>query len=98
MRRQALGLVAGWFAVLIAVGVRGDEPPKTPAPPEKPQVFTGKVVPLADAKGKSARGLALAADDGTSYPLVEDSTSKMLFLDTRLQGRPVRLTALRKLG
>src|SRR5262249_44955082 len=68
-----------------------------PAPAETPQVFTGKVVPVASPKGKSEakeeqRGVALVADDGASYPLAEDDCSRMLFVDKHLQNRPVRLT------
>src|SRR5262249_52099937 len=55
-----------------------------PAPKGQPQTKPG--------------GVALAADDGTTYPLVEDGASRMLFLDSRLRGRPVRLTALRVPG
>jgi hypothetical protein len=97
MTRRLYGLVAA----LVLVGVCVGQSPKTPAPTRAPQVFTGKVVPLAGAKGKSGakpedRGVALKADDGTTYPLVEDDTSRMLFVDSRLQNRPVRLTAFRE--
>lgn len=95
MRRKSFGLVT----VLILVGVCGGEPPKSKTAPEQPKVFVGKVVPLKDQKGKPGtkpgkRGLVLKADDGVSYPLVEDTASGMLFLDSRLRNRPVRLTAL----
>jgi hypothetical protein len=79
-------------------GARGGgtpEPPaRSPVPAGTPQVFTGKVVPLSGPGGKPGR-LALAADDGTTYPLVEDDASRMFFLDARLRGRPVVLTAVR---
>ncbi|HET6573216.1 MAG TPA: hypothetical protein VFG68_06415 [Fimbriiglobus sp.] len=92
MRRKSFGLVA----VLLVVGVCGGEPPKPKTAPKQPKVYTGKVAPPKDSKGKpDKRKLVLAADDGTSYPLVEDGASRMLFLDSRLRGRPVRLTALR---
>lgn len=95
MRRRTFGLAAA----LLLGGVCGGQPPKPPAPPDAPQVFTGKVVPHATPKGKTGakpgdRGLALVADDGTAHPLVEDGGSKMLFLDSQLRDRPVRLTAL----
>jgi hypothetical protein len=62
-------------------------------------VFTGKVVRSAAPKGKpDARGVELTADDGTTYPLVEDDASRMLFVDGRLRARPVRLTAQRVPG
>ncbi|HEY1380955.1 MAG TPA: hypothetical protein VGF55_29415 [Gemmataceae bacterium] len=82
----------GVMTALVVVGV--GEPPSAA---DKPQVFTGKVVQLAAPPGKSA-GVALAGDDGTTYPLIEDDASRMLFLDGRLRNRPVRLTAVRKPG
>jgi hypothetical protein len=99
MRRQSFGLVTA----LAVAGVCAGGPPDTPAARDKTEVFTGKVVPLPVPKGGSgaktdARNLALAADDGTSYQLVEDDASRMLFLDSRLRDRPVRLTALRVPG
>jgi hypothetical protein len=99
MRRTTFGLVT----LLLLVGVCGSEPPKPKVPPEQPKVFTGKVVPLKGPKGKPGTkadklALVLAADDGTSHPLVEDTASAMLFLDGRLRNRPVRLTALRVPG
>jgi len=90
MRRRSFALVAA----LVVAGM-------VVAGADKPEVFTGKVVPLPAPKGKSeakTRGLALAADDGTSYTLVEDDASRMLFLDERLRNRPVRLTAVRAPG
>jgi len=95
MRRRLLGLATA----LLLVGVCAGQPPKPPASPDAPQVFTGKVVSLPAPKGKSGtkpgdRGLALKADDGTAYPLVEDDGSRMFFLDPQLRDRPVRLTAL----
>src|SRR5690349_19282805 len=75
------------FAVVAAVVVAG-----VVAAADKPEVFSGKVVAPA-AKGKSeakARDLELKADDGTSYTIVEDDASAMLFLDERLRNRPVR--------
>jgi hypothetical protein len=93
MWRKSFGLVA----VVLLVGVCGAEPPK--AAPEKPKVYTGKVVPLKDSKGKpDKRGLVLKTDDGTSYPIVEDGVSGKLYQDARLRNRPVRLTALRQTG
>ncbi len=88
-----------WFGiitVLVVGGACAGEPPRQPAA-DKPQVFTGKVVPLPASPGK-ADGVALAADDGTTYPLVKDQGSRMLFEDGRLRNRPVRLTALRVPG
>jgi hypothetical protein len=93
------GLIIGVVAVVIAAGVYGGESPKAKAPADKPEVFTGKVVRPAAAKGKAeARGVELAADDGTTYPIVEDDASRMLFLDSRLRDRPARLTAVRAKG
>jgi hypothetical protein len=67
----------------------------------KPQVFTGKVVPLADlvarAGGKldadaSPTALVLVADGGKVYTLIKDEGSRLFFKDTRLLNRPMRLT------
>jgi hypothetical protein len=84
---------------LLLAGKCGGDPPKPAATPPTPRVFTGKVVPLPTPPGQAgpkseSRGVALVADDGTTYPLVEDDGSKMLFVDGRLRNRPVRLTAL----
>jgi hypothetical protein len=91
------------LTALLLAGVCGGQPPKPPAAPDAPQVFTGKVVLLPAPKDKpgaepEGRGVALVADDGTTYALVEDGGSKMLFLDGRLRDRPVRLTAQRVSG
>jgi hypothetical protein len=91
-------LMYGPVAVLVLAGVCGGQPPRPPAA-DAPKLYTGKVVPPATPPGKpaaksGARGLVLMADDGTTYPLVEDAGSRMLFLDDRLRNRPVRLTAL----
>jgi hypothetical protein len=84
-----------------AAGQPEKETPRPPAEPQAsaptPQVFTGKVVPFRTPEGKPGR-LALAADDGTTYPLVEDSTSRMFFVDERLRNRPVVLTVVRAAG
>ena|SRR5438874_2004635 len=95
MRRRPIGLVTA----LVLAGVCGGQPPKAPVPSETPKAYTGKVIQTAAPQGKAGaksddRGVALVADDGTTYPLVEDGASKMLFLDSRLRDRPVRLTAL----
>jgi hypothetical protein len=87
------------------------EPARIPVEPERPagslasagtpRVFTGKVVPHPDPTGQPAsrpRGLALVTDDGNTYPIVEDDTSRMLFVDARLRGRPVALTAVPAAG
>jgi hypothetical protein len=36
--------------------------------------------------------LALAADDGTIYPLIKDDGARMFFKDPQLLNRPMRLT------
>jgi hypothetical protein len=77
-----------------------------PAAPPKPktQQYTGKVVPLAQELSKAGARLdadaapywlALAADDGKTYPLIKDDGSRMFFKDARLLDRPMRLTARR---
>ena len=99
MSRRPFGLVAA----LLLAGVCAGQPPKPPAPAEAPRVFTGKVVPVAAPKGKSdakaeERGVTLVADDGTSYPLIEDDVSRMFFVDKNLQNRPVRITGFQVPG
>jgi hypothetical protein len=88
---------------MLLAGVCGGEPPAAPKSREKTEVFTGKVVTAAAPKGKpgakpAGRSVELAADDGITYPLTEDDASRMLFVDSRLRDRPVRLTAVRVPG
>lgn len=90
MRHQSFGLVAA----LLLAGVVGGEPPKSPAPADEPREFAGKVVPLPAPKAGAKPGLALKADDGTTFPIIEDDASRMLFVDARLRNRPMRLTAI----
>src|SRR5437660_591702 len=68
---------------------------------EKPEIFTGKVVPLADLVAKSGSRLdadaapywlALVTDDGKVYPLVKDAGARMFFKDAELLNRPMQLT------
>jgi hypothetical protein len=60
---------------------------------DKPQFYTGKVVPLKEVGRKDAKGLALTADDGKVYPLLQDAGSSMFFTDATLLRRSMRLTA-----
>jgi hypothetical protein len=99
VKRHALGLTA----VLLLAGVCGGQPPRPRIVLDKPRVFTGKVILLPAPKDRPAaapddRGVALAGDDGATYPLVEHVGAKKLALDARLRDRPVRLTALRLPG
>src|SRR5437660_7407660 len=68
---------------------------------EKPEIFTGKVVPLADLVAKAGSRLdadaapywlALVTDDGKVYPLVKDGGARLFFKDKALLNRPMRLT------
>src|SRR5262245_33319180 len=70
-------------------------------PAKKTKEFAGKVVPLADGLDKAGvkldkdaapYWLALACDDGHTYPLVKDPGSRMFFKDKNLLNRPMRLT------
>jgi hypothetical protein len=76
-------------------------PPADAAGPAEPVALSGKVVQLADVVAKAGgkldaeaapHWLALAADDGKLYPLVQDAGSRMFFKDSALLNRPVRLT------
>ena len=69
---------------------------------DKNQLFTGKVVPLADLLAKSGvkidadaapLTLVLQTDDGKLYPLIKDEGSRMFFKDAKLLNRSMRLTA-----
>jgi hypothetical protein len=79
--------------------------PLVGAEPAAPEVIAGKVLPLAKALEKlgvkpdaDSPGVALLARDNTLHSLVKDETSRLLFLDPRLQDRPVQLTARRVPG
>ncbi len=95
--RRFLVVFAGTiaFAPLFADGT-GDKKQEV-----KIERFKGKVVPLADLVAKAGakldadagpHWLALVTDDGTIYPLVKDSGSRMFFSDRELLHRPMRLT------
>ena len=67
----------------------------------KDEVFTGKVVPLADLVARTGSRLdadaapywlALVTDDGKVYPLVKDGGARLFFKDKALLNRPMRLT------
>ena len=73
------------------------------AEPAKPkhQHYSGKVVPVKDLLEKSgitldkdaaANSLALVTDDGKTYPLVKDASSRMFFSDPAVLNRRMRLT------
>jgi hypothetical protein len=71
-------------------------------PADRPEDYTGKVVPLADLVAKNGgrldadaapHWLALVGDDGKIYPLVKDGGSRLFFKDSALLNRPMRLTA-----
>jgi hypothetical protein len=90
----ALG--CGWAALFALSG-----PPQKSAEPAKTEYFKGKVIPLSDLVAKfgskldpeaTPHWLALEAEDGTIYPLVEDDGARMFFKDIRLLKRPMRLT------
>jgi hypothetical protein len=86
---------------LAAACIVGLLPLVNAAGPAEPLTYSGKVVKLADVVAKAGgkldseaapHWLALAADDGKLYPLVEDAGSRMFFKDPALLNRPVRLT------
>jgi hypothetical protein len=89
------------FAGLIALAplfVGAGDPPKREA---KIEHYNGKVVPVADVVAKmggrldtdaAPHWLALVGEDGTIYPLLKDSGSRMFFKDSDLLKRPMRLT------
>src|SRR5262249_18272979 len=90
-RRQA---IAAGLSLAVAA-------PLTAAPLPKPQIFTGKVRPLADLVKEIGSKLdadaapfwlALVTDDGKVYPLIKEAGGRMFFLDRRLLDRPMQLT------
>jgi len=71
------------------------------APEQTPQEFAGKVVPLSEQleklgakldKDAAPYWLALAAEDGKTYPLIKDAGSRMFFKDPKMLKRQVQLT------
>lgn len=97
VRRLPL-LLACTFAFLPVFGAAGDA---KKAAPTKNEHYKGKVVPLADVLAKAGAPLdadaapswlALVSEDGTIYPLVKDSGSRLFFTDRELLNRPMRLT------
>lgn len=75
------------------------------ADPPKATTFEGKVQPLAAALKKlganpdaDTAGVALVTAGGEVFTLVKDDASRLLFLDTDLHDREVRLTAVKLPG
>jgi hypothetical protein len=102
---RRLGLCAallfGCSPILFSLVTAAPEASK-PAKELKTEFFTGKVVPLADLLKKSGvqldadaapSWLALASENGKTYPLIKDDGARMFFKDARLLNRRVRLTA-----
>src|SRR5205085_5921215 len=94
---RRLGLCAALAAALSpAVRTLATAAPE----PAKKEYYKGKVVPLAGVLEKfgarldadaAPHWLALVADDGKTYPLIEDDGGRMFFKDSRLLNRPMRL-------
>jgi hypothetical protein len=93
VRRAGLGL-----ALVLGLGAVLAGPPAS----DKPEDYTGKVVPLADLVARNGgrldadaapHSLALVTDDGKVYVLVKDGGSRLFFKDAALLNRPMRLTA-----
>lgn len=69
------------------------------APPEKPSVFTGKVVPIKALIEKSGGKLDRDAEpfmvalivDGRAYPIVKDDGGRRFFKDERLLNKEYRI-------
>jgi hypothetical protein len=68
---------------------------------DKDLILKGSVIPLEKLLAKDdvkldsdavPTWLALKTEDGKVYPLVKDAGARMFFKDSRLQGRPMRLT------
>jgi hypothetical protein len=85
-----------WIALACLAGTA----PLWARPDGRSDVFTGKVVPLAEvveaAGGRldadAGPALVLSGDDGKSYLLVKDAGSRLFFKDKALLRRPMRLT------
>lgn len=91
-------------ALISAADVRDSKKAELPqAEAAKPLVFAGKVLPLGEVvKTQSASadedglkvGRVLEANGGKIYSLVKDEVSRKLFMDDRLLGRPMQITAV----
>ncbi len=93
---RRLGLLAALGLVSCPILFSPADPPAG-----KPELYTGKVVPLVDVLARSgirldgdaaALSLALVGGDGKVYPLLKDEGSRMFYLDKTLLNRPMRLT------
>jgi hypothetical protein len=70
------------------------------APPEKPSIFTGKIVPVKDLVTKSGGKLDRDAEpymvalvvDGKAYSIVKDDGGRRFFKDERLLNKEYRIT------
>ena len=94
---RRLGIVIALAGSLPVMLCRAQEGPAA----FKTQHYQGNVVRLETVLAKSGvkldadaspSWLALAADDGTVYPLVKDAGARMFFKDPVLLSRPMRLT------
>jgi hypothetical protein len=98
--RRRLGLCLACAVALSPLFGRAAEDKKKEA--VKAEVYSGKVVPLADLVAKTGSkldpdavpvSLVLVADDGKVYSLIKDGGSRLFFTDPTLLNRPMRLTA-----
>jgi hypothetical protein len=85
---------------LLAAAVLKPDQEAKPATAPKMEILRGQVVLVRDwlkkraieaDEGALGELLALATDDGTLLPLVEDAGSRMFYRDPRLRGRPMQL-------
>lgn len=93
----------GATMLLSAADIRDARKPEPPHEADKPQIFEGHVLPLADVvKNQSAKadedGLKVArvlkTNSGKIFSLVKDEASRKFFMDERLLSRPMRITAV----
>lgn len=101
LRRVALAGVLSLSLVPVLFAPVLNPPAEAKDSQPKNEYFKGKVIRLAEFVEKhcskldadaAPHWLALATDDGKTYPLVKDDGSRMFFKDEKLLNRPMRLT------
>jgi hypothetical protein len=82
-------------ALFLLIGTPGLACAAEPAPASL--VIEGKISPHKSPDGKGD-GLALVTAKGVAHPIVQDASSRLLFLDLELPTRTLRLTVTPQAG